>query len=273
MNNKSLNIAIMMMCVSACGDEKGSANIQTALLPAGSETMNCVETPPAPTLCDWSGALDGLYFGDISKIEMVDFPAVLASAPDTVVSTCPSGIINQALEITVNVSDTLVGTPPPGATITFVMGHHMLDEMDPRPALHPTDGIVWGAQQAGLKVGDRIGVPIHKSPTGQFGLLGEPIFTQKVVGSVVAQDRAECQEPTAEGLVNRTLADIKSELINCSSSQESQHRRDMFETFWDGRKSWAYAAMCFEFEGSTRGCVTDADCPIKETCNSTGACE
>ena len=281
MKNMILGFASIVFCFSACGDEKGSADsnretpdgIQTALLPAGSETMNCVEPPNAPALCDWAGALDGLYFGDVSKLEMVDFPAVLATDSDTVVSTCPSGIINQALEITIIVSDTLLGTLSPGAEMTFVLGHHQLDETDLRPLIHPKEGIVWGTLEAGIRVGDRIGVPIHKSKTGRFGLLGEPLLTQKVDGSVVAQGRAKCQEPVAEGLVNKSLADIEAEITSCSPGQEAQDRRTDFEKHWEQNKTWAYAALCFPESASTTGCGVDADCPIGKTCNSSGSCE
>ncbi len=268
--------SLFILVLSACGtaDEPSfdSGEIQTALLPAGADISQCVPTPIAPDFCEWVGALDGFYFGDITKIQMEGLPMVLGSGTEPEVDSCPSGIVNEALAITIDVAETLVGATSP-SSITFVLGIHQLDEMNPRPALHRTEGIIWGAKDKGLQVGDRIGVPVHKSSDGKLGLLGEPFFTQSADGSIVIQERARCQEPVVAGVANKGVLDVKMDISACVSGPEAQDRRVGFDLAWTTRKSWAYAGYCFG-EDTPSDCGTHADCPFeKPVCNASGTCE
>ncbi len=62
-------------------DSNTPGGIQTATLPAGAENRNCAEFPTAPDFCDWIAALDGFYFGDITRIETFDDVMIQASPP------------------------------------------------------------------------------------------------------------------------------------------------------------------------------------------------
>ncbi len=243
----------------------------TASLPAGSEIQNCVESPPGPSLCDWMSSLDALYFGDITKVEMVTSHAVLASGVGGEVESCPSGIYSEAMEITIAIVDTVVGSP--ATSVTFRLGVHQLDELSPRPVQHPTAGLVWGSgRERGLVVGDRIGVPLHQASDGMWGLLGEPFVTQQSDGRTDVQARSRCQEPAPVGLQGALPQDLRTEAASCTPTQEAEFRKSVFGDAWADRKTWAFAALCFEMEPVSSGCVTNTDCPVDTPECSAGVC-
>jgi len=218
--------------------------IQTATLPAGAENRDCLESPTAPDFCDWIVAVDGFYFGDITKIDMTSNIMVEASPPYDEVKTCSTGIISPAMSITLKITDTVYGSPRPDSTITFVMGFYQLEELDPTPLLTP-EGIIW-TSGPGLQVGDRIGIPVHKSTIGiEFGRLGLPMFTQNLDGSVVVQKRASCDEPAPIGLAGLQLAEIQAKIATCVAGEGAQTRRVMFERYWQTNKTWTHAGVCF----------------------------
>lgn len=253
--------------------EQTSTEIQTATLPSGAENTNCGTAIDAPAMCDWLTSLDGLYLGNITKISMPDLPAVDTANPDIEVQGCPSGIVNQGMAITVKIVDSIVGSASAGTEITVVLGVHQLDELDPRPALHPTNGIVWAGGE-GLKIGDRIGVPVHMASDGRLGLLGEPLLSQDVDGRIITQQRSICQEPVVEGLAGATTEELRVIYEGCGTSQEAEFRRAFFADAWQERKTWAYAGMCFGSATTPTGCITDSDCPTPTPIciPSTGTC-
>jgi hypothetical protein len=83
----------IFLTAAGCGttDEPSAdfGKIQTALLPAGAEISQCVPTPIAPDFCEWVGALDGFYFGNITKIQMEGLPMVSAKME---ISACVFGL-------------------------------------------------------------------------------------------------------------------------------------------------------------------------------------
>lgn len=224
--------------------EEPTPEVQAATLPAGANTENCATGPAAPELCDWVGSVDAIVWGEIVELRMKEFPAALVTDFSQTAMDC-EGPVDAALEMVIDVTDVYHGSPP--AQLVVKVGHHQLDEWEPRPALSPDGELVWLGGGAALETGHMVGLAAHQSASGtEWGLMGEVLFTESS-GTLVAQDRASCQEPAPLGLVGLTRQQLGDTILACptQASPAAQTRLQGLDSMWD-EKSWAYAGLCHQ---------------------------
>ncbi len=214
-------------------------------IPSGAEVSNCTESPAAPSFCDWVSSVDAIIWGEIVDVRMVQFPAALVTDFSQTSMDC-EGPVDAALELVIEVSEVYHGSPP--AQLTVKVGHHQLDEWEPRPALSPGGELVWLGGSPALEMGHQVGMALHRAPNGaDWGLMGEVFFGQTNSGTLVVQERAFCQEPAPVGLAGMRRDQLGDSILGCPSqaSASAQTRAQGIGNMWS-ETSWAYAGLCHQ---------------------------
>lgn len=253
-------LLLVFGCTETSGLPENKDEAKPTELPAGADVISCEGQPEAPSFCDWIGSADTVVWGRLLEVKMAAFPAVLATDNSQIVNEC-DGPVNGALELVLSVEEVYHGSP--GETVTIRVGHHQLDEWEPRPFFAPrSEEIEWSTPSPGLKVGDHIGAALYQSPAGDmWGLLGGILFADGEDGRLITTERTYCQEPAPVGLAGLTRAELGEAVLACPTelSTEAIARATKMDSVWESAP-YAYAGMCFgSTEPSTNATDTDSD--------------
>jgi hypothetical protein len=256
-----------------------ASHLITPVLPSILMTGDCQGLTP-PDICTWAGSADDIVWGTIDEVRIVRYPTIIPDRSMTELQYECEGPVNPALQIDVDVVESLSGSIQ--GEITVHIGSRQVRTFFPVATFGPLGTLVWdvprGTVERPLVVGQPLGMAIHYVEEYQvWSLMGELLFSQSTDaegGQLYFQEKiGECYDPppASNSATGQELLDLAKECAG-DLADEAQQRRTRLEAMYGESPSGYMASVClFDQDPNDNDCAIDADCQPDEKCES-GSC-